>query len=289
MRPDTWYLTEDLDEFLSRAGGFLRSRPALHTVPLTVTDALRRRGLHLYGEQAPLFGLLEADAGPVRAVRAALLHTPPFHLHVTALTPQAAGALVARWAELGRPLPGVSGPRETAETFAAAWQRHTGTTVGIDKRQRLYRLAELTVPAPRPQGRARIAGPADRELLVRWFEEFKESTGSVGQEPGHWADARISYGGVTLWESPDGTPLAMAGATPETAGQVRVAPVYTPAGLRGRGYAGAVTAEVSRAARDAGATEILLFTDLANPTSNGLYQRIGYRAVADFAVWRFGG
>ncbi len=81
----------------------------------------------------------------------------------------------------------------------------------------------------------------------------------------------------------------MAGATPETAGQVRIAPVYTPAALRGRGYAGAATAEVSRAAREAGVAEVLLFTDLANPTSNGLYRRIGYRPVADFSVWRFAG
>lgn len=286
MRPDGWYLTEDLDEFLSRAGDFLRSRPALHTVPLTVTDALRRRGLHFYGDQAPLFGLLEADGGTVRA---ALLHTPPFSVHVTALTPREADALAARYAELGRPLPGVSGPQETAEAFAAAWQRHTGRAVAVDKRQRLYRLGELTVPSPGPQGRARIAGPADRELLIRWFEEFREITGAVGQDAGSWADARLSHGGVTFWETHDGTPLAMAGATPETAGQVRIAPVYTPAGLRGRGYAGAATAEVSRAAREAGADEILLFTDLDNPTSNGLYQRIGYRPVADFTVWRFGG
>ncbi|MGW3202843.1 GNAT family N-acetyltransferase [Streptomyces sp. NPDC001135] len=286
MRPDNWCLTEDLDEFLARAGDFLRSRPALHTVPLTVVDALRRRGLHLYGEQAPLFGLLAADDGTVRA---ALLHTPPFPVHVTALTPQEADALAVRYAELGRPLPGVSGPQETAEAFAAAWQRRTGAAVAVDKRQRLYRLGELTAPEPRPRGRARIAGPADRDLLIRWFQEFEEITGGVGQNAGNWADARISYGGVTFWETPDGAPLAMAGATPRTAGQVRIAPVYTPADLRGRGYAGAATAEVSRAARQAGATEVLLFTDLANPTSNGLYQRIGYRPVADFTVWRFGG
>ncbi|MEU2712295.1 GNAT family N-acetyltransferase [Streptomyces sp. NPDC007205] len=286
MRPDDWYLTEDLDEFLARAGDFLRSRPALHTVPLTVADALRRRGLHLYGGHAPLFGLLAADDGTVRAT---LLHTPPFPANVTALTPREADALAVRFAELGRTLPGVSGPQEAAEAFAAAWQRRTGTEVAVGRRQRLHRLGELTVPEPRPQGRARIAGPADRDLLIRWFEEFVEITGGVGQDTGNWADARISYGGLTLWEAADGTPLAMAGATPETAGQVRIAPVYTPAGLRGRGYAGAATAEVSRAAREAGVAEILLFTDLDNPTSNGLYQRIGYRPVADFTVWRFGG
>jgi predicted GNAT family acetyltransferase len=79
----------------------------------------------------------------------------------------------------------------------------------------------------------------------------------------------------------------MAGLTRIAVGQVRVGPVYTPPGLRGRGYAGAVTAEASRAALAAGATEVVLFTHLANPTSNALYQRIGYLPVADFAAYDF--
>ncbi|MFI1765386.1 GNAT family N-acetyltransferase [Streptomyces sp. NPDC020800] len=287
MHPDAWHLTHDLDEFLARAGGFLGSRPALHTVPLTVTDALRTRGPDLFGERAPLFGALEDESGAVLAV---LLHTPPFPVHLTPLGAREAEALAARLAKLGHPVTGVSGERDAAAAFAAAWQRRTGTAGRIHKNQRLYRLAELSVPRPVPEGRARVAGPADRDLLVRWKTSFMADVGEpLNQDPGGWADARIGHGGVTLWETPDGTPVSMAGVTPEAAGQVRVAPVYTPADRRGRGYAGAVTAEVSRAARDSGTAEVLLFTDLANPTSNGLYRRIGYRGVADFAVWELGG
>ncbi|MEU8973885.1 GNAT family N-acetyltransferase [Streptomyces monashensis] len=293
MSPENWYLTEDLDEFLARAGDFLHSRPALHTVPLTVTDALRRRGPHIYGPEAPVFGILPAagggpdGGGPIRAV---LLHTLPFPVHVTPLTPDEADALAARLADLDHPVPGISAARETAEAFAAAWQRRTGAAGSVRQRQRLYRLAELTVPEPRPAGRARIADQGDRELLARWYGAFHDDVGtSRGQDPGEWADARLAHDGATLWETPDGTPVSLAGVTPRIAGQVRIAPVYTPAELRGRGYAGAATAAASRAAREAGATEVVLFTDLANPTSNGLYQRIGYRPVTDFAVWGFGG
>ncbi len=60
---------------------------------------------------------------------------------------------------------------------------------------------------------------------------------------------------------------------------VRVSLVYTPPELRGRGYAGAVTAAASQQALRAGAQELLLYTDLANPVSNSVYQRIGYRPV----------
>ncbi|MFC8144392.1 GNAT family N-acetyltransferase [Streptomyces paradoxus] len=280
----SWHVTHDPDDFLTRAGVFLRSRPALHTVPLTVTETLRTRGRNVYGDGAPEFGVLEG-AGEVRA---AFFRTPPHWLNITALTPEDADTLAARLAALGRCLPGVNAECGTAGAFAEAWQRRTGATAALRQRQRLYRLGTLTAPGPVPPGRPRVAVESDRERLRRWHDEFSESVG-LGTVRGsaEWADARIESGGITFWETPDGTPVAMAGTSPRVAGQVRVTTVYTPPRLRGRGYAGAATAEVSRAALAAGADEVLLFTDLSNPTSNGLYQRIGYRPVADFEVYDF--
>ena len=283
MRPDGWHLTEDFDGFLARAGDFLRSRPALHTVPLTVTETLRTCGADAYGAEAPIFGWLER-AGEVRAT---FFRTPPRRLNLTPLTPEDADALAACLAGLGG-LPGVSADHDTATAFAEAWQRHTGATPTLHERQRLYRLGTLTPPKPLPEGRGRVAGEQDREQLILWYREFAAAIGaSPSTDPGSWAEARIAHQRVTFWETPDGTPVAMAGVTPMVAGQIRVAPVYTPVHLRGRGYAGATTVEVSRAALAAGAAEVLLFADLANPTSNGLYQRIGYRPVTDFAVYDF--
>lgn len=285
MRPDDWHLTQDLDAFLRRAGDFLASRPAPHTVPLTVLDNLRRRGVNVYGEEAPVFGVLERGG----AVEAVSLRTPPYWINPTSLTEEQADALAARLASAGHRLPGVFADRATADAFADAWKRHTGAGADLWREQRLYRFGELTVPEPVPEGAPRIATATDRARLASWYEEFGESIGERNlQDPGALADARIAHGGALFWETPDGTPVSLAVVTPQVAGQVRVTTVYTPADLRGRGYAGAAVAEVSRAARAAGAREVLLFTDLANPTSNGLYQRIGYRPVADFAVYRFG-
>jgi predicted GNAT family acetyltransferase len=73
------------------------------------------------------------------------------------------------------------------------------------------------------------------------------------------------------------------------AGMARVAPVYTPPEHRGRGYGAAATAAVSRAALDAGTEELLLYTDLANPTSNRLYARLGYKPVEDSVALLFDG
>ena len=79
----------------------------------------------------------------------------------------------------------------------------------------------------------------------------------------------------------------MAALTRQVAGRARVGPVYTPPGLRGHGYASAATAAVSQQALDAGAGDVVLFTDLANPVSNSIYQRIGYQPVEDRTVLAF--
>jgi predicted GNAT family acetyltransferase len=280
-----WTLIEELDEFLAVAGEFLRSRPVLHTVPLTVTERLRARGMTAYGGEAAVFGVLERDG----AVRAAWFRTPPHRLTLTPLEGAAeAEALAEQLAGLGQVLPGVASEQETARAFAAAWQRRTGVKPELHQRQQLYALGDLTEPSPMPEGRARVAGATDRELLMRWYGEFVADVGNAAPEdPGTWADARIERGGAVLWETPDGVPVAMAGSLPMVAGQVRVAPVYTPAALRGRGYAGAATVAVSRAALAAGAEEVVLFTDLANSTSNGVYRRVGYRGAAEFEVYDF--
>src|SRR5215212_7703296 len=102
MRPDRWHRTEDLGRFLDRAGDFLRSRPALHTVPLTVTETLRTRGPHVYGDQPPVYGTLERDG----AVRAAYFRTPPHRLNLTALTAEEAASLAVHLESHGRPVPG---------------------------------------------------------------------------------------------------------------------------------------------------------------------------------------
>jgi predicted GNAT family acetyltransferase len=131
-----------------------------------------------------------------------------------------------------------------------------------------------------------VASRADRELLVRWITAFSDEVTGPGPDVTALVEDRIGYGGLTLWEA-DGVPVSLAGLTRTVAGAVRVGPVYTPPALRGRGYAAAVTAAVSRAALGAGAREVLLFTDLANPTSNALYQRIGYVPVTDRVVLDF--
>ncbi|MFF7856895.1 GNAT family N-acetyltransferase [Streptomyces sp. NPDC007904] len=131
-------------------------------------------------------------------------------------------------------------------------------------------------------------GEQEHEHLVRWCREFAADVEeAVTVDAASWADTRFAEKRYTFWETPDSTPVSMAGVNLAVAGMVRADPVYTPSHLRGRGYAGAVTVEVSRAALAAGAEEVVLYTNAANPTSNALYQPIGYVRVTDWAAYDF--
>jgi RimJ/RimL family protein N-acetyltransferase len=283
-----WTITEDLEEFAAAAGPFLRERPAQNTVVLTIVETLRASGPDYFGEQPPMFGWWQPPGGQVSAV---CLQTPPYPLLLTGAPPGAFEALAGLLAQAGRALPGVNAGETAAHEFAARWQALTGTGATIHQRHRLYRLGELVPPDPAPAGGPRAATPADRELVIEWFGAFTEEAGSLaernGDQAARMADERIADGRMTLWEA-GGEPVSMAGMTRQVAGATRVGPVYTPPELRRRGYAGGVTAAVSQDALDAGAAEVLLFTDLANPTSNGVYQRLGYHPVEDRVILSFG-
>lgn len=287
MRPDDWQLTEDINAFLARAGDFLRSRPALHNTPLTDIEKMQRRGSDAHHGADTIFGWLESG-GEVRAI---FYCTPRGRLTLTLLSAEQAVTLAGHLAGLDHSPSSVIADHETATAFAETWQQHTGATAMPFWRTHLYRLGTLTPLEPHPEGRGRVAGEENHEHVVRWCREFcvdvAESVSIAAIDAGSWADTRFADKDFTFWETSDGVPVSMAGSTSMVGGMIRVDPVYTPAHLRGRGYAGAVTVEVSRAALAAGATDVVLFADPTNPTSSALYQRIGYVHVADFTGYRF--
>lgn len=292
-----WRTTLDVAEFLDAAGGFLSRERARNTVLLTVAETIRENPRR-YGDgggdpdMAPLFGWRAADgnAADGTAARAAFLHTPPHPVLLSVMTDGAAAELAGQALPARRPVNGVNGNPGAAGAFAAAWRDRTGAGATERTRNRLYRLGTLLPPDPAPPGAPRLATEADIATAAGWFTAFARE--AHGDAPGHGDQTaavadRLSYGGLTLWED-GGVPVSMAGLTRQVAGMVRVDGVYTPPRLRGRGYASAVTAAVSETALAGGAEEVLLYTDLANPVSNSIYQRIGYQPVEDRVELSFG-
>jgi RimJ/RimL family protein N-acetyltransferase len=298
-----WSITAAVEDFLAEAGEFLRAEPARNSVVLTVTENLRVKaacaqpvagppqdGQHILGRgpgpDRPLLGWWRPDASP-DLVAGAFLHTPEFPVFLTHLSRRAATELAAELDTTGRLVLGINAEEESGEAFASAWRHRRGARAEVHHRMRLFRLGELVWPDPPPEGSARRATEPDRDLLTEWLDGFTREVGDPPtQDHGAAVDERLSYGGMTVWDV-GGAPASIAGITRTVAGMVRVGPVYTPPALRRRGYAGAATAAVSRAALDAGTREVVLYTDLANHTSNALYQRLGYRPVEDRVVMSF--
>jgi predicted GNAT family acetyltransferase len=139
-------------------------------------------------------------------------------------------------------------------------------------------------------GAMRIATSEDRPLLAKWFLAF--AVEALPGEPDKERLAReIDYrlasadAGLVLWEHKGAVSLAgFGGPTPKG---IRIGPVYTPPELRGRGYASALVAELSSRLLAGGRRFCFLYTDLANPTSNKIYERIGYVRVCDSAEIEF--
>jgi predicted GNAT family acetyltransferase len=130
----------------------------------------------------------------------------------------------------------------------------------------------------------RRAEAGERPLLERWLREFqREALPHEQHEPERLrriVDQRLHDpdGGFFLWEV-GGEPVSFAGAGGRTPNGIRIGPVYTPAELRGRGYATTLVADLSRLFLERGLRFCFLYTDLANPTSNAIYERIGYVRV----------
>jgi predicted GNAT family acetyltransferase len=150
-------------------------------------------------------------------------------------------------------------------------------------------LTHVIAPRPGP-GSLRIATPDDTTLVVGWAKAFQEEalhTSPSDEEALAWTRTRIGNGEVYLWVLPDGAIVSLVGTTRPVSHVISIAPVYTPPELRGHGYASRSVAALSQHLLDRGWQRCSLFTDLSNPTSNSIYQQVGYRPVRDFHEYDF--
>jgi predicted GNAT family acetyltransferase len=143
----------------------------------------------------------------------------------------------------------------------------------------LYELGTLCPPEPPPAGRARVADTRDLEVGIRWYSAFQAETLAPVTDVEPFVRERLDDGRLWLWDDETGGPVSLAARTTAVAGVARVAPVYTPPEQRRRGYGAAVTAACTADALERGTERVVLFTDLSNPTSNAIYQQIGYRPI----------
>ena len=220
----------------------------------------------------------------------AAMWVPPRSVHLSPLPPDGARALAEHLVIGDHRLPGVDGPSRPAAAFARRYATATGGSVALGVATRLYRLDRVTRPTA-VAGRQRAATAADRSLILAWLAAFAAETrpGRPVEDQAPVLDSRLVSGHpMWIWEVA-GEPVSFCWYTPvsPTLRVTRISAVYTPPALRGHGYASANVAAASQHALEGGATICMLYTDRANPTSNRIYQDIGYRPVGDAQEWLF--
>ncbi|MCB9451639.1 MAG: GNAT family N-acetyltransferase [Anaerolineaceae bacterium] len=272
--------------FAERVTDFLQAREAEHNLILGLTTTLLTTNEY---KLPPYLACVEKDG----AMIAVAFRTPPHNLILSEIPEDHAVLdLITQDVYLlyGESLPGVSGPKTISQAFAEHWTTLTRKSSHLHMAQRIYRLDKVNAPENIP-GTFRRATRNDRDLLVAWLGAFhQEAMGEVNQEQAERSVENFltsNTRGLYLWED-NGQPVSMAGSTGPTPHGIRIGAVYTPPEFRKRGYASACVAALSQVLLDSGRKFCFLYTDLSNPTSNHIYQDIGYRPVSDVDEYHFG-
>lgn len=283
LRHTVFRFHADPHDFFSAIHSSLYADEAKYGLMLGIAQRLCDNPLY-YGHP-PLMITAWDDAAEPQVLLAALM-TPPHKLQINVLAvshcEELAAVLASRICESGWSVPAVLAEERVGKAFAEAWSAKTNVAYAVGIRQRLYKLQQV-LPAKfsTPGGMSAITA-ADMPLAKAWTVAFQREatlTASHGENDTLLADF-LTKKTLYFWVC-DGQIVAMAARTRPTAQGETVSYVFTPPEHRRRGYATALVRALSQLLLDEGRNFCVLYTDLANPTSNAIYQRIGYRPICD--------
>lgn len=282
----TWEFFDAAGPFLDAAGDALRANPVEASVVATMAEREQREGAPDLPHR--WFAVAGGDEITGIAMRTApFVPYPPFLLAMPdELAVELADVLLGR----GEPVEGVNGGLPAARVFAERVADATESTVRTVMHTRLFELTELTPPGPAEGTLRRVdtGDVDDLQQVTAWTAAFhRDADAQAGRGPGDsepeapMTEQRLrSLAARTWFWEVDGEVVHMTGLNPPAFGVARIGPVYTPPRWRGNGYAASTVAALSQQVLDAG-DRVCLYTDQANPVSNALYERLGYRPVVD--------
>lgn len=180
------------------------------------------------------------------------------------------------------PVESIISVKEWAVLFAQKWQEKTDGNFSLMMDQGLYRLDQVEESLEMSPGKWRYATISDAQLIEKWYSQFEQDTGlsvTAPKEIKKRVKNMLDGKEVFFWEDQGEVVSMMKKSRPTTNG-ITVSLVFTPAEKRKKGYGRTLVATVSR--------ELLkefefcvLYTDMLNPTSNKIYQEIGYQKLVD--------
>ena len=230
----------------------------------------------------PFFAVVQDESAQLQL---AALMTPPHHLVLAGADAKidAILALVRGLVDHQIQIPGAIGPTPLIDRFIACYTKETGFSSTVGMNQGVYELKSVQ-KIPLLQGQCRKANPQDTALIATWYRSFEEEALKKESEiKQRYIENLIDAETIYLWETTAG-PVSMAMKTRPITNAITISGVYTPPRHRRKGYATACVAKLCQILLDSGYTTINLFTDLANPTANDIYQQIGFKFVCKFRM-----
>ncbi len=274
-----------VDRFLGEHRDFLLQHEAENNLPLGLSMRIQNGWLPA---NPPFFAAIRDEQGVVGVS----VMTSPHALTISALRDvslanQAAEILANYVYSHKIELSGVLSAPATTTAFCEIWQAKTGKEPLLSMHERIYTLTEVIPPAP-IAGSLKQAITTDAEWLAEWLSAFHDE--ALPTEP-HWdwnavAERQIATGSAWYWEI-DGKPVSSLASSRPTINGICIGAVSTPRQFRGKGYASNAVAALSQHLLNQGYRFCMLFTDLSNPTSNKIYQAIGFKPLCDIDQYRF--
>lgn len=284
---------DDPVPFLALVDAHLEGQPVLSTVVggMAHRVAAGDRDGEPRTEGVPCWFVAATGGDEVVGVGMRTAKSAPHPLYLMPMPDESAVALADALVDRGETPGGANGALPTVEVFAARYAERTGAQVSVAQRTRLFELGDY-VPPRSVAGSIRLARADEVDRAKDWYDAFMaDADEQAGRPPGssfHEAPddedvrRRIELGTIWFWVDDADRPVHLTAAGAPAYGVSRIGPVYTPREERGHGYASAAVGQVSKAILDAG-DRVCLFTDQANPTSNRIYEALGYRPVVDMA------
>jgi len=270
----------DTPEMFEQAGGrWLALAPRRNNLILTIL----RRSVKL---AEPARGwVVSSGRGP----EIALLQTPGYDAAISDGSSEA-----ARWAArlLPSDLPGIVGPSAVADAFSAEWCLRTSQSARLHWEMTFYTLDRVE-PFHHPGGSFRRATLAELDQLRPLaIAAAKAMNLPIQEQHPEEIEKRIrrNIDGNRQFVWTDGSSIRAIASYAESleGAGARIGLVYTPPELRGRGYGTAISGSLAQLLLDQGQAWVSLFADNANPTSNRIYQSLGFRPELPYRTWQFG-
>jgi predicted GNAT family acetyltransferase len=275
-------IPDDANEFLGLCAGALEDNEVAGNLIFGLANKLARNK-NAYSDENPFYSVVYNN-GEISLIA---LMTPPKNLllyEYKNLSDEVINTFAENLLRICAKIPGVTGDLKIANSFAEKWTALANCKSSVSRNMRIYKLTKVN-DYKRPAGTFRPAEKKDAATIEKFLIAFAADTNEYFANAREEAEEGIANGNYFVWE--DGEVVSMARKQRPSRNGMSIGPVYTPDRYRGKGYATATVAELSKDILKSGKKFCTLFTDLANPVSNGIYQKIGYTPVSDSISYSF--